>query len=132
VHPSIMWTKLEALDTVHIVRPPLEKLYDSLSDEQKARFNAVEAEVGQQATQPHMPTREDRRRRYWQALAVDRRPVLGRDIVSVKAAGWWAGADRRGDIDWRLALIVPERKISHDRRRWVRGSPNVVRSNLRY
>src|SRR5438067_13869326 len=82
--------------------------------------------------QPHMPTREDRRRRYWQALAVDRRPVLGRDIVSVKAAGWWAGADRRGDIDWRLALIVPERKISHDRRRWVRGSPNVVRSNLRY
>jgi hypothetical protein len=52
-----MWTKLEALDTVHIVRPPLEKLYDSLIDEQKARFHAVGAEVGQQATTAYADTR---------------------------------------------------------------------------
>jgi hypothetical protein len=37
------------LDAVHIVRPPLEKFYDSLSDEQKARFNAMGPEVGRQA-----------------------------------------------------------------------------------
>jgi hypothetical protein len=37
------------LDAAHIVRPPLEKFYDSLSDEQKARFNAMGPEVGRQA-----------------------------------------------------------------------------------
>jgi LTXXQ motif family protein len=34
------------LDAVHIIRPSLEKLYDSLNDEQKARFNAMRSEVG--------------------------------------------------------------------------------------
>jgi hypothetical protein len=36
------------LDAVHIVRPPLEKFYASLSDEQKARFNAVGPEIALQ------------------------------------------------------------------------------------
>jgi LTXXQ motif family protein len=34
------------LDAVHIIRPSLEKLYDSLNDEQKARLNAMRSEVG--------------------------------------------------------------------------------------
>lgn len=35
-----------ALDAVKTVRPPLEKFYDSLSDEQKARFNGIGPRVG--------------------------------------------------------------------------------------
>jgi LTXXQ motif family protein len=34
------------LDAVHIIWPSLEKFYDSLNDEQKARFNAMRSEVG--------------------------------------------------------------------------------------
>ena len=37
-----MTARLDAtLKTVELVRPPLEKFYDSLSDEQKARFNEI-------------------------------------------------------------------------------------------
>jgi hypothetical protein len=35
------------LDAVHKVRPPLMTFYDSLTDEQKARFNAIDPVVGQ-------------------------------------------------------------------------------------
>ena len=42
---------LATLDAVHLVRPALEKFYDSLSDEQKARFNAMGPELGRQPTQ---------------------------------------------------------------------------------
>jgi hypothetical protein len=39
---AAMTGRLQAtLDAVKLVRPPLEKFYDSLSDEQKARFNAL-------------------------------------------------------------------------------------------
>jgi hypothetical protein len=36
-----------SLDAVHTVRPPLMTFYDSLTDEQKARFNAIRPDVGQ-------------------------------------------------------------------------------------
>ena len=39
------------LDAVVVVRPALEKFYEGLSDEQRARFNAMQADVGQQAAQ---------------------------------------------------------------------------------
>jgi hypothetical protein len=37
---------IASLNTVHLVRPPLMKFYDSLTDEQKARFNAIGPKVG--------------------------------------------------------------------------------------
>ena len=39
------------LDAVRIVRPALERFYNSLSDEQKARFNALGSNVGERAQQ---------------------------------------------------------------------------------
>jgi LTXXQ motif family protein len=36
------------LDAIHIVQPSLTKFYDSLSDEQRARFNALAPDLGQQ------------------------------------------------------------------------------------
>jgi hypothetical protein len=42
---------LATLDAVHLVRPALGKFYDSLSDEQKARFNAMGPDLGRQSTQ---------------------------------------------------------------------------------
>ena len=42
-----MTLRLQAtLDAVKLVRPPLEKFYGSLSDEQKARFNELGPEIG--------------------------------------------------------------------------------------
>jgi hypothetical protein len=42
-----MTIRLQAtLDAVKLVRPPLEKFYESLSDEQKARFNEIGPELG--------------------------------------------------------------------------------------
>jgi LTXXQ motif family protein len=38
---------LASLNALHMVRPPLRKFYDSLTDEQKARFNAIGPNVGQ-------------------------------------------------------------------------------------
>jgi hypothetical protein len=44
---QLMKDRLQAaLDAVRIVRPPLEKFYASLSDEQKARFNAIGPKSG--------------------------------------------------------------------------------------
>ena len=40
------------LDAVRIVRPALEQFYNSLNDEQKARFNALGPEVGERSQQP--------------------------------------------------------------------------------
>jgi flagellar biosynthesis GTPase FlhF len=42
---------LATLDAVHLVGPPLAKFYDSLNDEQKARFTAMGPDVGRQPTQ---------------------------------------------------------------------------------
>jgi LTXXQ motif family protein len=42
---------LATLDALQIVRPALEKFYDSLSDEQKARFNAMGPDLGRQPAQ---------------------------------------------------------------------------------
>ena len=39
------------LEAVRIVRPPLERFYNSLNDEQKARFNAVGPDVGDRTAQ---------------------------------------------------------------------------------
>jgi hypothetical protein len=39
------------LDAVDLVRPALERFYDSLSDEQRARLNVMQSDVGQQAGQ---------------------------------------------------------------------------------
>jgi hypothetical protein len=45
-----MQQRLEGLvQAVNIVQPPLAKFYDSLTDEQKARFNAIGAPQGKQA-----------------------------------------------------------------------------------
>jgi hypothetical protein len=45
-----MTLRLQAtLDAVKIVRPPLEAFYDSLNDEQKARFNEIGPDVGRSA-----------------------------------------------------------------------------------
>jgi hypothetical protein len=45
-----MTLRLQAtLDAVKLVRPPLEKFYESLSDEQKARFNEIGPEFGRDA-----------------------------------------------------------------------------------
>ncbi|MGY3622845.1 Spy/CpxP family protein refolding chaperone [Bradyrhizobium sp. USDA 10063] len=44
------------LEAVRIVRPALERFYDSLSDEQKARFNALGPNVGDRSQQ--QPQRE--------------------------------------------------------------------------
>jgi hypothetical protein len=42
-----MTLRLQAtLDAVKLVRPPLDKFYTSLSDEQKARFNAIGPDLG--------------------------------------------------------------------------------------
>ncbi len=52
-----MEARIDALlRAVNIVRPPLERFYDSLSDEQKARFNAIGA------PQPSQRLRGERRR----------------------------------------------------------------------
>ncbi|WP_275187149.1 Spy/CpxP family protein refolding chaperone [Bradyrhizobium sp. CSA112] len=40
------------LDAVRIVRPALEQFYNSLDDEQKARFNALGPNVGERSPQP--------------------------------------------------------------------------------
>jgi hypothetical protein len=40
------------LEAVRIVRPALEQFYNSLNDEQKARFNALGPNVGERAQQP--------------------------------------------------------------------------------
>jgi hypothetical protein len=39
------------VEAVRIVRPALEKLYNSLSDEQQARFNALGPNIGQRSQQ---------------------------------------------------------------------------------
>ncbi len=45
-----MTTRLQAtLAAVNVVRPPLAQFYDSLNDEQKARFNAIGPEPGREA-----------------------------------------------------------------------------------
>ncbi len=50
---SAMTARLEAtLDAVKLVRPPLEKFYEALSDEQKARFNEIGPELGRKASAP--------------------------------------------------------------------------------
>jgi hypothetical protein len=46
-----MLNRLQAsLDAIRTVRPPLEAFYNALSDEQKARFNAVGPEIGREPT----------------------------------------------------------------------------------
>ncbi|HEX3505909.1 MAG TPA: Spy/CpxP family protein refolding chaperone [Xanthobacteraceae bacterium] len=40
------------VDAVNIVNPPLQKFYDSLSDEQKARFNAIAPPEGKRGSAP--------------------------------------------------------------------------------
>lgn len=45
--------RIEAtLEAVRTVRPPLEKFYESLSDEQKARFNAIGPKIGANEARP--------------------------------------------------------------------------------
>jgi LTXXQ motif family protein len=52
-----MLNRLEAtLIAIRTVRPPLEAFYNSLSDEQKARFNAVGPDIGRE---PPRTTRSD-------------------------------------------------------------------------
>ena len=47
-----MTLRLQAtLDAIEIVQPALEKFYGSLNDEQRARFDAMQAGVGQQPGQ---------------------------------------------------------------------------------
>jgi LTXXQ motif family protein len=43
------------LDAVRTVRPPLERFYESLSDEQKARFNTLGPNVGDRSQQQPQP-----------------------------------------------------------------------------
>jgi hypothetical protein len=46
---------LASLNAVQMVRPPLMKFYDSLADEQKARFNAIGPKVGKAGAAPTEP-----------------------------------------------------------------------------
>jgi hypothetical protein len=46
------------LDAISVVQAPLEKFYESLNDEQKARFNAMEANIGPQARAAYEQTRK--------------------------------------------------------------------------
>ena len=46
------------LEAVKIVRPALEKFYNSLSDEQQARFNALGPHVGERSSQPQEASAE--------------------------------------------------------------------------
>jgi len=56
-----MSSRLEAtLAAVDLVRPPLARFYDSLSDEQKARFNAIGPEPGREGMQARGGEREQR------------------------------------------------------------------------
>ena len=49
---QVMIGRLQAtLDAVGVVRPALEKFYSALSDEQRARFDAMQPDIGQQAGQ---------------------------------------------------------------------------------
>ena len=49
---QVMIGRLQAtLDAIAIVRPALERFYDSLTDEQRARFDAMQADSGQQREQ---------------------------------------------------------------------------------
>jgi LTXXQ motif family protein len=46
---QVMIGRLQAtLDAIAIVRPALERFYDSLTDEQRARFDAMRVDLGQQ------------------------------------------------------------------------------------
>jgi hypothetical protein len=50
-----MISRLEAmLEAVRVVRPPLEAFYNSLSDEQKARFNLLGPKVGRKGDQARL------------------------------------------------------------------------------
>ena len=50
---QLMIGRLQAtLDAIAIVRPALERFYDLLTDEQRARFDAMRADLGQQREQP--------------------------------------------------------------------------------
>ena len=61
---AMMARLLATLEAVQTVRPPLEKFYDSLTDEQKARFNdvgpkqAVTAQNAERATTAQAPAAE--------------------------------------------------------------------------
>ena len=69
-----MTQRLQAtLDTVKIVRPALERFYESLNDEQKARFNEIGPEIGRKA-QPQTAQRGDcgGEKSGLSALAIDR------------------------------------------------------------
>jgi LTXXQ motif family protein len=48
------------IDAIHIVQPSLAKFYDSLSDEQRATFNALAPDLGQQ--QPRTPQTQTQER----------------------------------------------------------------------
>ena len=49
---QVMIGRLQAtLDAIATVRPALERFYDSLTDEQRARFDAMRADLGQQREQ---------------------------------------------------------------------------------
>jgi hypothetical protein len=57
VRLGAMQQRLQALvDAVNIVRPPLDKFYASLNDEQKSRFNGIQPPAPQNAKAP--PSRE--------------------------------------------------------------------------
>ena len=48
------------LDAIHIVQPSLAKFYDSLSDEQRARFNALAPDLGQQQPRTQQSQMQER------------------------------------------------------------------------
>ena len=69
-----MTQRLQAtLDTVKIVRPALERFYESLNDEQKARFNEIGPDIGRKA-QPQTAQQGDcgGEKSGLSALAIDR------------------------------------------------------------
>ena len=79
------------LDAVRIVRPALEQFYNSLNDEQKARFNALGPNVGERSQQPPQQEAnakaEALRRAEIQPHAATDRADRGRDTSGRQAKG---------------------------------------------
>jgi len=98
-----MQQRLQALvDAVNIVSPPLDKFYDALSDEQKARFNDMapppqqaQAPQGQQAP-PSVTAQCDAKVMAWPSGQIDAL-VKPNDAQRAKLAALTAAASQAAD-----------------------------------
>ena len=99
-----MQQRLQALaDAVNIVEPPLEKFYGSLSDEQKARFNAISPPEGKRGARPQAASAQNPQTQCnanvmnWPTDQIDR-IVRPSDVQRTKLDALQAAASRTSDI----------------------------------